>query len=62
LKEVDVSDDPDRLAWFDDLAMAVSQSHPQPADIEQAVVASGLKATLGRPSSCVRSPLIELSG
>jgi hypothetical protein len=54
LKEVDGTDDHERLAWFDDLAMAVSQSHPHPAEIEQAIVESGVLATL-TPSVLLRA-------
>jgi hypothetical protein len=54
LKEVDVGDSHERLAWFDDLAMAVSQSHPQPTEVEQAIVESGVKATL-TPSVLLRA-------
>src|SRR5512145_3300315 len=43
--ELDSIDEVSRLAWFDDLAMAVSQSHPQSTEIDAAIVASGLKST-----------------
>jgi len=45
LEEVESADEPSRLAWFDELAMAVMQSHPMPTEVEQAIAHAGLKPT-----------------
>jgi hypothetical protein len=45
LAEVDSADESSRLAWFDDLTMAILQSHPAPGEPEQAIALAGLRPT-----------------
>jgi hypothetical protein len=59
LTEVASVDEPRRLAWFDDLAMALLQSHPLTAEVEQAIAHAGLRPTF-TPCVLVRTkPLGE---
>lgn len=57
LSEVASSDENSRLAWFDALASAVSQAHPQPTDFVRAIADAGLRPTFTQCTLLSSKPL-----
>jgi hypothetical protein len=56
-RELSGLSDDERLAWIDDLIVAVDQSHPTPQDVEASIVTSGMKPTFTPCVLLVTKPL-----